>query len=72
MASDYEDLTADQEGRSRALVAHMGLEWDDACLRYYEGDTSVRTLSRWQVRQPVYQSSVARWKKYDALSLIHI
>lgn len=66
MASRYEELTADQEGRSRALIAHMGLEWDDACLRYYESDASVRTLSRWQVRQPVYKSSVARWKKYDA------
>ena len=66
MASQYEELTADQDGRSRALVAHMGLEWDDACLKYYESDASVRTLSRWQVRQPVYQSSVARWKKYDA------
>ena len=66
MASQYEELTADQEGRSRDLIAHTGLEWDDACLRYYESDASVRTLSRWQVRQPVYKSSVARWKKYDA------
>ncbi len=66
LASQYEDLTADQEGRSRDLIAHTGLEWDDACLRYYESDASVRTLSRWQDRQPVYKSSVARWKKYDA------
>jgi len=66
MASQYEEMTADQEAHSRRLIAHTGLEWDDACLRYYESDASVRTLSRWQVRQPVYKSSVARWKKYDA------
>lgn len=66
LTNRYEELTADQEGRSRELIAHTGLEWDDACLRYYESDASVRTLSRWQVRQPVYKSSVARWKKYDA------
>lgn len=66
MRSQYEDMTADQEAHSRRLIAHCGLEWDDACLRYYESDASVRTLSRWQVRQPVYKSSVARWKKYDA------
>jgi tetratricopeptide (TPR) repeat protein len=66
MRSQYEEMTADQEAHSRKLIAHTGLEWDDACLRYYESDASVRTLSRWQVRQPVYKSSVARWKKYDA------
>ena len=66
MRSQYEDMTADQEAHSRRLIAQTGLEWDDACLRYYESDASVRTLSRWQVRQPVYKSSVARWKKYDA------
>ncbi len=65
MRSQYEDMTADQEAHSRRLIAHTGLEWDDACLRYYESNASVRTLSRWQVRQPVYKSSVARWKKYD-------
>ena len=66
LESRYEELVADQEAKSRALVAHAGLEWDDASLRYYEHATSVRTLSHWQVRQPVYQSSVERWRRYGA------
>ncbi len=60
----YEDLIADQEGQSRRLIAHLGLTWDDACLRFFDRNTSIRTLSVWQARQPVYASSVKRWKNY--------
>jgi len=63
--SSYEALIADQEGESRKLIDFLGLPWDDACLRYFETDRSVMTPSRWQVRQPIYQSSVKRWKKYE-------
>jgi tetratricopeptide (TPR) repeat protein len=66
LESRYEELVADQEAKSRALIAHAGLEWDDASLRYYEHATSVRTLSHWQVRQPVYKTSVERWRRYGA------
>jgi tetratricopeptide (TPR) repeat protein len=66
LESRYEELVADQEAKSRRLIAHAGLEWDDASLRYYEHATSVRTLSHWQVRQPVYKTSVERWRRYGA------
>jgi tetratricopeptide (TPR) repeat protein len=62
----YEDLITDQEGQSRALIEFCGLEWDDQCLRFFETDRSVRTASLWQVRQPVYDSSVDRWRNYEA------
>jgi tetratricopeptide (TPR) repeat protein len=61
----YEDMIADQESMSRKLIEFAGLEWDDACLSFHETERTVRTLSRWQVRQPIYSSSVKRWKKYD-------
>ncbi|TJW42867.1 MAG: tetratricopeptide repeat protein [Mesorhizobium sp.] len=61
----YEDLISDQEGQSRRLIDHLGLTWDDACLRFFEKDGAVRTVSRWQVRQPIYKSSVNRWKNYE-------
>lgn len=60
----YEDLISDQDGQSRRLIDHLGLAWDDSCLRFFEKGGSVRTLSRWQVRQPIYASSVKRWKNY--------
>ena len=61
----YETMIADQEAESRRLIDYLGLPWDDACLRFYEQTRSVNTPSRWQVRQPIYTSSVKRWKNYD-------
>ncbi len=62
---NYEALVADIEGGSRRLVAACGLGWDDACLRFYDTPRSVKTASLAQVRQPVYASSVGRWKHYE-------
>jgi Flp pilus assembly protein TadD len=61
---DYEDYTRDLEGTARKLVDFVGLEWDPACLEFYKLDRAVRTASQWQVRQPIYKSSVARWRNY--------
>lgn len=61
----YEELVADQERASRALIAHAGLDWDEACLRPHENTRSVRTASFWQVRQPVYSSSAGVWRDYE-------
>ncbi len=60
----YEKLVANQESETRALISFLGLPWDDACLKYFETSRAVRTLSRWQVRQPIYSSSVERWRHY--------
>ena len=62
----YEDMVSDQEGQSRRLIEHLGLPWDDACLRFFDKPGSVNTFSRWQVRQPIYTSSVNRWKAYGS------
>ncbi|AZN99001.1 sulfotransferase family protein [Mesorhizobium sp. M9A.F.Ca.ET.002.03.1.2] len=61
----YETLVDDQEAQSRRLIEYLGLPWDDACLRFFDRDGSVNTPSRWQVRQPIYKSSVKRWKNYE-------
>jgi Flp pilus assembly protein TadD len=58
----YEDLVADQEGQTRQLLAHCGLEWSDACLAFHQNAAPVSTPSAAQVRRPMYKESVARWK----------
>ena len=63
---DYEKMVADQEGMSRKLIDFLGLEWDDACLEFFNTERTVATPSRWQVRQPIYTTSVKRWKRYGA------
>ncbi|MES1924103.1 sulfotransferase [Salinisphaera sp. T31B1] len=61
---DYETLVAEPETQSRRLIDFIGLDWDDRCLAFHETERAVRTASVWQVRQPVYASSVARWQAY--------
>jgi tetratricopeptide (TPR) repeat protein len=61
----YEDMIADPDTESRRLIDYLGLPWDDACLRFHQSDRTVVTPSRWQVRQPVYKTSVKRWKHYE-------
>ena len=63
--SSYEALVADPEPRSRALIDHIGLEFDDRCLRFHESRAHVGTASSVQVRSPIYQSSKQRWKNYE-------
>lgn len=58
----YEDLVADFERQARRIVGYCGLEWNDACLAFHKTDRPVRTASQVQVRQPLYQSSVGRWR----------
>ena len=62
---DYEDIVNNTETTARKLIDHCGLEWDDQCLQFHTTQRKVKTASRWQVRQPIYQSSLERWKRYD-------
>jgi tetratricopeptide (TPR) repeat protein len=60
----YEEIVADLEEQARRIVAHCGLEWSAACLAFHKTERDVRTASATQVRQPIYQSSVGRWRRY--------
>lgn len=62
---EYEEMVGDHEGLCKRLVEFCDLEWDDACLQFHETERTVKTASSWQVRQPLYSTSVARWKHYE-------
>jgi hypothetical protein len=61
----YEQVVDDLEGQARRLVAHCGLDWDDACLAFHKTQRPVWTASVTQVRQPIYKSAVGRWRVYE-------
>ena len=61
----YEDIVADQEAQSRRIIEYCGLEWNDACLDFHRNKRPVKTASMAQVRQPMYKSSVERWRSYE-------
>ncbi|THD80704.1 MAG: sulfotransferase family protein [Phenylobacterium sp.] len=63
---DHEALVADPEAAIPALVAAAGLPWDPATLRFFERDGAVATASASQVRRPIFQGSVQRWRRYEA------
>jgi tetratricopeptide (TPR) repeat protein len=62
---DYEELTRAPEPVIRRIIAACGLSWHDACLRPESNPRAVRTPSKWQTRQPIYRTSVARWRRYE-------
>jgi hypothetical protein len=61
----YEELVAEPERLSRQIVAFCGLEWDERCLDFHTNTRAVRTMSKLQVRQPMYARSVGRWKRFE-------
>jgi tetratricopeptide (TPR) repeat protein len=61
----YEDMVADLEGVARRVTTFLGLEWEPACLEFHRNRRPVRTASLAQVRQPIYRSSVGRWRHYE-------
>lgn len=61
----YEDLVARPEMVSRDIVAFCNLQWDARCLAFHAHERPVKTASLWQVRQPIYASSIGRWRRYE-------
>jgi hypothetical protein len=62
---DYEDLTRAPEPVIRRIIAACGLAWHEACLRPESNPRAVKTPSKWQTRQPIYRTSVERWRRYE-------
>ncbi len=62
----YEDVVDDLEGQARRMIDYCGLPWDDRCLDFYRTSRPVTTASAVQVRQPLFRSSLQRWRKHEA------
>jgi tetratricopeptide (TPR) repeat protein len=61
----YEETVTDLESQVRRILEHCGLEFEEQCLRYYETERAVKTASSEQVRQPIYTSSLGKWRRYE-------
>ncbi len=61
----YEELIKDQEGGSRRMLEFVDLPWDPACLEFHRSARVITTFSKWQARQRISDSSVARWRHYE-------
>lgn len=63
---DYESVVADLDSQAHQLLDFLGLPWNPACLDFHKTKRSVKTASATQVRQPIYKTSIDRWKQYEA------
>ncbi len=61
---DYDALVEDVEGWARTIIDYLALPWEDGVLSFQQLERAVKTASVWQVRQPVYTTSKAKWKRY--------
>lgn len=62
---EYENLIEDIDTEAKRLIAYCDLPWDAACLDFYKNERQIRTASVAQVRQPIYKTSVERWRHYE-------
>jgi tetratricopeptide (TPR) repeat protein len=62
---NYETIVEDLEGESRRIIEFLQLDWEATCLDFHRTERTVATVSHWQVRQPIYKSSVGRWWHYE-------
>ncbi|WP_311268338.1 sulfotransferase [Sphingobium sp. WCS2017Hpa-17] len=60
----YERMVADTPGEVDRLLAYLGLDFEPACLSFWQTDRAVRTASSEQVRQPIYSGSVDHWQRF--------
>ena len=61
----YEDLVQNPESEIRRLLDCCGLSFEEQCLRFYDTDRAIQTISSEQVRQPMYQNSIGHWHRYE-------
>lgn len=61
----YEDVVEHTEREARRLVEFCGLPWDPRCLAFQDNAAPVATASSAQVRQPIYRTSLERWRRYE-------
>ena len=62
---NYEDVVTNTEEQLRRALSFCGIPWDDRCLQENQKQHVSPTASKWQARQPVYKTSVQRWRKYE-------
>ena len=61
----YENLIANQETETEKLLNYVCLPWDNSCMSFHKSERHVKTASNFQVRQPMYESSIDSWKNFN-------
>ena len=70
----YEALVTDSKKNISQLLSFCGLKEEAACFKHHKTKRHITTASNLQASQPIYKTSVQRWKNYQPWlqSLLHI
>jgi hypothetical protein len=61
----YERLIAEPETEIRRLLGHLGLPFEENCLRFYDNDRAFDSAGNEQVRTPIFNDGVEQWRNYE-------
>ena len=61
----YENLVVNTAEEIKNLLQYMDVAWEDNCLQFHKSDRYIATASHHQVRTPIYNKSINRWKYYE-------
>jgi tetratricopeptide (TPR) repeat protein len=62
----HEQVVEDLETNVRRILDFCGLEFEPACLQFYNTERRVHTVSSEQVRRPVNRDGVDQWRHFEA------
>lgn len=62
----YQALVSSPEPQIRALLEHLDLEWNPACLEPEKREGVVRTASVMQVRAKINTGAIAKWQRFES------
>lgn len=62
----YEEMIADPEGTRAVLLNFVGLDPAKAPEDFRFGSKEIHSPSIWEARQPIYKSSIGKWKHYES------
>ncbi|TQV74733.1 tetratricopeptide repeat protein [Aliikangiella marina] len=62
---EYENLVRNPKESLEPVISSLGLSWSDTCLAFFQQTTAVHTISRQQVRKPIYDSSIEAWQDFE-------
>lgn len=60
----YESLVADPQGILRSILQKLELNWDESVLLSHQTHHPIFTASKFQVQQPIFNSSIGSWRHY--------
>jgi tetratricopeptide (TPR) repeat protein len=61
----YEEIVENLEENVRSILEFSGLEFEPACLEFYNTKRNVHTASSEQVRQPIFRGGLFQWRNYE-------